>query len=242
MPVSQTITHRGIPVEVSRRAVRVLRITVYPDCRVVVVAPRYAQPKEIYAFLEAKFSWIEKHLTKYREKARQKPLAENCFVNGEVYYVWGAPYRLEVIERRGHPRIEMDAGDPLLIMYVRPGSTKVQKQALLDKWRKQLVADAAPALITRWQGPLAAAAKKPDLGVEKVYLQKMKTHWGSCNSGQRTIRLNTELAAKPPEYLDYVVLHEMVHLIVPSHNQHFYRYMNKLMPQWKEIRKQMNKT
>jgi predicted metal-dependent hydrolase len=77
--------------------------------------------------------------------------------------------------------------------------------------------------------------------VEKIYLQKMKTHWGSCNSRRRTIRLNTELSAKSPECLDYVVLHEMVHLIVPSHNAVFYRHMNALLPRWKEIRKKMNR-
>jgi predicted metal-dependent hydrolase len=235
---SQTVTVKGIPVEISRRAVRVMRLTVYPDCRVLAAAPRNIPAAEIYSFIEARLSWIEKHLEKYRERARQKPLAGNRFVDGELYYVWGAPHKLELIERRGHPKIEASGG--ILRMYVRPGSTGAQKQALLDKWRKQLVGEAAPALIAKWRKPLAAAGKNPGLDVEKVFLQKMKTHWGSCNSGRRTIRLNTELAAKPPDYLDYVICHEMVHLLVPSHNRVFYRYMNSLMPQWKEIRKRMN--
>jgi predicted metal-dependent hydrolase len=240
----ETLTFRGIALEVSRRQTRALRLTVYPGGRVLAVIPHHAGPEELYSFLEAKFSWIEKHLNRYRERARKKPLAENDFTSGEIYYVWGIPHRLEIVERRGHPKIVCQSspdGTGNMIMYTRPGSTKAQKQALLDKWRRQLVAETAPALAAKWQAPLASMAKKPGLGVEKIYLQKMKTHWGSCNAGRRTIRLNTELAAKPPEYLDYVVLHEMVHLVVSAHNERFYRYMNALLPQWKTIRREMNK-
>ncbi|MDR1506768.1 MAG: M48 family metallopeptidase [Treponema sp.] len=235
----EKILVKDIPVEISRRKVRSIRLTVHPDCRVTVSAPHSIPAGQVYSFIESKYEWLKKHLVRYREKERKSPGAANNFISGEVHYVWGSPYTLEVTERRGHPKITLTPG--IMNMFVRPGSTKAQKQALLDKWRKELVAQAAPPLINKWQKPLAAAAKKPALGVQRIYLQKMKTHWGSCNNKARTIRLNTELAAKPPEYLDYVVLHEMVHLVVPSHNRVFYAYMDSLMPEWKDIRRKMNR-
>jgi predicted metal-dependent hydrolase len=255
-PPAQTIIVKGIPITISRKAVKVLRITVHPDCRVSVTVPRYAAAQALAAFIDAKLPWIEKHLARYQDKERKKPLARNRFVDGEIHYVWGVPHVLKVIERRGNPKIATGgeaAGVQLLEMYLRPGSTAAQKQALLDRWRKGLVAKAAPILAARWEKLLEAASGKRDLAVTKIYLQKMKTHWGSCNPARRTIRLNTELAAKPPECLDYVVLHEMVHFITSYHNRIFYGYMDKLMPSeterpggagrpgWKDIRKKMNR-
>jgi predicted metal-dependent hydrolase len=240
------LTVKGIPMDISWKAVRVLRITVYPDCRVGITAPRNTPPAELYNFIESKLPWLEKHLAQYREKARKTPGSVNRFADGEVHYVWGIPHSLRVIERRGHPRIALEAasGMPaqhLMLMYVRPGSTTAQKQALLDKWRKSLLAQTAPPLAAKWEGPLEAASKKKGFAVEKIYVQKMKTHWGSCNPARHTIRLNTELTLQRPECLEYVVLHEMVHFITASHNRVFYGYMNKLMPGWKDIRKGMNR-
>jgi predicted metal-dependent hydrolase len=250
---AQTIIVRGVPIEITRKAVRILRITVHPDCRVTVTVPRNAAPESVGAFIDSKFPWLEKHLARYREQARKKPLAQNRFTDGEIHYVWGIPHVLKVIERRGNPKIvtggekafSVDSGGTrgacVMEMYLRPGSTAAQKQALLDRWRKSLVARAAPLFAARWEKPLEAASGKKGFGVEKIYLQKMKTHWGSCNPARRTIRLNTELAAKDPACLDYVILHEMTHFITSYHNRIFYGYMNKLMPGWKEIRKKMNR-
>ncbi|MDR2314043.1 MAG: M48 family metallopeptidase [Spirochaetaceae bacterium] len=240
---TRLVTIRGIPMEINRRAVRVLRITVYPDCRVRVTAPQSATSESLGAFIDSKFPWLEKHLARCRERARKKPLAQNRFTGGEIHYVWGIPHALKVIERRGNPKIAVAAGEDfrILEMYLRPGSTAAQKQALLDRWRKALVAKAAPALAAKWGKSLKAAGGKKNFTVEKIYLQKMKTHWGSCNPARRNIRLNTELAAKDPACLDYVVLHEMIHFITRFHNRIFYDYMNALMPGWKEIRKKMNR-
>jgi predicted metal-dependent hydrolase len=267
-PPAQTITIKGVPFTITRKAVKILRITVHPDCRVTVTVPRSAGAQDLAAFIDAKLPWVEKHLARYREQERKKPLARNRFTDGEIHYVWGIPHVLKVIERRGNPKIVTGtetSGTQVLEMYLRPGSTAAQKQALLDRWRKSLVAKAAPILAARWEKALEAASGKRDLAVKKIYLQKMKTHWGSCNPARRTIRLNTELAAKPPECLDYVVLHEMVHFITSYHNRIFYGYMDKLMPScagrsgdagrngsvglngiagrpgWKDIRKKMNR-
>jgi predicted metal-dependent hydrolase len=253
---TRTLTVKGIPMEITWKAVRVLRITVHSDCRVCITAPRKTSPEELYSFIDSKFVWLEKHLKQYQETARRNPGGVNRFVDGELHYVWGIPHELRMVERPGHPKIVLEGAASaasagrqtaqLMLMYVRPGSTSAQKQVLLDKWRKSLVAQAAPLLTAKWEGALEKAGKRrivPGLGfkVEKIYLQKMKTHWGSCNPARRTIRLNTGLAAKSPECLDYVVLHEMVHFITSAHNRVFYGYMNKLMPGWKEIRKKMNR-
>jgi predicted metal-dependent hydrolase len=244
---ARTITVKGVSITITRKAVKVLRITIPPDCRVSVTVPRNTGAQTLAAFIDAKLPWVEKHLARYREQERKKPLTQNRFVDGEIHYVWGVPHVLKLIERRGNPKITIEAnGAHVLEMYLRPESTAAQKQTLLDRWRKSLVAQAAPFLAARWEKALEAASGKQDLAVKKIYLQKMKTHWGSCNPARRTIRLNTELAAKPPECLDYVILHEMAHFITRYHNRIFYGYMDKLMPGgagkpgWKVIRKRMN--
>ena len=200
-PPTRNITVKGIPITITRKAVKVLRITVHPDCRVSVTAPRNTGVRDIAAFIDTKLLWVEKHLARYREQERKKPLARNRFVDGEIHYVWGIPHVLKVTECRKIPKIVIGteaSGTQVLEMYLRPGSTAARKQALLDRWRKRLVAQAAPLLAAKWEQSLAAASGRQDLGVKKIYLQKMKTHWGSCNPVRRTIRLNTELAAKSP--------------------------------------------
>jgi len=249
--MTETVSLRGIPIEITRKQARALRITVHPDCRVTVTAPLSMPDEQVYGFLRARGDWIEKHRERYRTKKRKRPGAKNDFTDGEAYYIWGQPYQLEVTERRGNPKIVLEAADEgpgVMKMFVRPGAVKAQKQALLDKYKRRLVEEAAPPVIAKWEKALGKMAeeegrrrKKPVIKIEKLYLMKMKTHWGSCNHTRRTIRLNTELAGRGPECLDYVVLHELVHLLVPSHNADFYRYMNALLPGWKEIRKKMNK-
>ncbi|MDR1278845.1 MAG: M48 family metallopeptidase [Treponema sp.] len=217
-----------IPVTIEYKNIKTLRMTVYPpDGRVCISAPKNAAWEFIRTFAVSKIPWIEKH----REKFRRNAMAGNHFQNHEIHYVWGAPYKLELVERRGHPKIILE--ENVLRLHVRPDTSKDQKQKILDNWYRRLIRDAVPRFIEKWEPVIGVAVKG-------VYLRKMKSHWGSCNCRKQTIRLNTELAKKPPECLEYVIVHEMVHIIEPSHNRDFYRLMTEHLPAWKLIRKKMN--
>jgi predicted metal-dependent hydrolase len=216
-------------VTIEYKRIRNLRMTVYPpDGRVHISAPVGTAAETIRNFIRSKERWIEGH----REKYRRNAAAQNRFRDQEIHFVWGIPYRLEPVERRGRPKVALE-GD-VMRLFILPGETREKKQEILDRWYRKLAGGAAPPLVKKWE-PLVGVS------VKKVFYRKMKSHWGSCNYTAQTIRLNTELAKKPPECLDYVILHEMLHLLEPAHNRNFYALMNRFMPSWKIIRKKMNK-
>jgi predicted metal-dependent hydrolase len=206
-----------------------MRITVYPpDGRVLASVPLNTAPELIRSFALSKLPWIEK----YREKFRNNPKTGDASLeNGGKVYVWGKALDLEIIEKPGNPKITISEGR--MKMKVRPDSTLEKKQELLDKWRRKTVKETAPVIIKKWE---------PLLKVEVLglYVRKMRSHWGSCNPERQTLRLNSELTKKSPECFEYVILHEMIHIIEAGHNRRFYSYLNKFMPSWKIIRKKMN--
>jgi predicted metal-dependent hydrolase len=203
-------------------------MTVYPpDGKVRISAPKDAGWEFIRSFALSKIPWIEKH----REKFRRNVKAKNLFQNQEIHYVWGSAYKLELVERRGHPKITL--GENVLRLCIRPDTSNEHKQKILDNWYRELLREAVPRLIQKWESVIGVTVKA-------VIPRKMKSHWGSCNCQKQIIRLNTELAKKPPECLEYVLVHEMIHIIEPSHNRNFYGLMNQYFPAWKLIRKKMN--
>jgi predicted metal-dependent hydrolase len=217
-----------IRIEVAYSRIKNMRITVYPpDGRVKITAPLSATHQMIRDFAQAKRTWIEKHRTRFANLLKEG----STFLDGEIHYIWGQPYSLEIIQKRGHPKIEINANR--LLMYVRPGTELQKKRKLLEKWRHDLIQNIAPHFVAKWE---------PILGIKikGIFYRKMKTHWGSCNYVQKTIRLNTELVKKSPKYLEYVIVHEMVHIIEPTHSKNFYRLLGKYYPEWKPIRKKMN--
>jgi predicted metal-dependent hydrolase len=218
----------AIPIEVEFRNVKTMRLTVYPpDGRVKVVSPIGTSREDIRKFAASKIAWIQKH----REKFLNHSKLIVSLKNHSTLFVWGDPWELEIIERRGNPKIVMEGGN--MKMYVRPGSTKEKMQEFLDKWYRKILKEAAPAIIEEWEGRIGVKVKK-------LFVRKMKTHWGSCNSTKQTLRLNSELVKRKRECLEYVIVHEMLHIIEKSHNSKFYSLMNKYIPAWKIIRKKMN--
>jgi predicted metal-dependent hydrolase len=216
----------GIVIEVAYKQVKRLRMTVYPpDGRVRISAPLGAGPGTIRHFALSKLPWIEKHRAQFRSRLRTGGGDDT------VQYVWGEALPLEIIQRRGYRKIAVK--DKTIRMYVPPDCSAAKQQELLDKWFRRLLDGAAPELIRKWASAIGVEVKG-------FYTRKMKSHWGSCNYSKKTIRLNTELAKRNPACLEYVIVHELVHLIEISHNRNFYRLMNAFMPGWKEIRKKMN--
>ena len=231
--MTYTFELASISIEVEYKKVKNLRLTVYPpDGRVKIAAPFGTAPEAIKRFAATKLKWIEEHQKKFRENAaKSKPAPAGTLRNHSTVYAWGRPYTLELIERSGNAKITID-GD-YMKFYVRPDSTKAKKQEVLDRWYRRILKETAPDIIKKWE---------PRIGVEvqKLYVRKMKSHWGSCNCQKQTLRLNSELVKRSPECLDYVIVHEMLHIIEKGHNQNFYRLLNRFIPGWKDIRKKMN--
>ena len=183
----------------------------------------------IRVFAISKLDWIKKQQTKLREQERETP---RDYVDRESHDVWGKRYLLLVSESGEPPSIELEHGRMLL--RVRPGTDERKKQSLVDGWYREQIQAAVIPLLAKWQPQM-------DVAVERVYVRRMKTRWGSCNYKARTIRLNTELAKKPPEYLEYIVVHELVHLLEPTHNARFVALMDRFMPLWKDHRQVLNR-
>jgi len=221
-----------ITVEVEYRAVKVMRLTVHPpDGRVRIAAPVGTLQENIKRFAASKIQWIEKHRIRFQNNAAAKPPAAETLRNHSTVYVWGVPHELILVQRDGNAKIVVE--DRRMIMYLRPLCPKAKMQEVFDRWYRRVLKEAAEGLIEKWAAIIGVEVKK-------LYIRKMKSHWGSCNYQRQTLRLNSELAKRNPEYLEYVVIHEILHIIEKGHNKNFYRLMNQYMPAWKTIRKKMN--
>jgi predicted metal-dependent hydrolase len=218
----------AIRIEVEFRNVKTMRLTVYPpDGRVRIVSPIGTNSEDIRKFAESKIAWINKQ----RERFLNQPNRSVFLKNHSTLFVWGEPLELEIIERKGNPKIVTEGGK--MKMYVRPDSTDAKRQEFLDKWYSKILKDSSLPVIEEWEGRIGVK-------VNKLFVRKMKTCWGSCNGTRQTLRLNSELAKRKRECLEYVIVHEMLHIIEKSHNRRFYSLLNKYLPEWKTIRKKMN--
>ena len=228
-----------IPVEVEYRKLKVMRLTVYPAGRVMIAAPEGTSPVSVRQFAVSKVEWIKKQREKFgarKERAAgEKPEPGRNRTRGlrnhSAVYVWGEELELELIERKGNPKIIIEGG--CMKMYIRPLSPGGAPLDLLDKWYRRTLKESAEPIIKKWEAIIGVEIKK-------LFLRKMKTHWGSCNFKRQTIRLNSQLVKRKPECLEYVIVHEMLHIIEKGHNRKFYRLLGKYIPAWKSIRKELN--
>jgi predicted metal-dependent hydrolase len=219
-----------IAVDVVRKDVKNVHLSVHPPTgRVRIAAPERMKLDTIRVFAISKLGWIKQQQRKLREQERET-LRE--YLDRESHYVWGRRYLLKVIEKDAAPAIELKPRT--LLIRVRPGSNERKKQIVLDEWYRGQLKEAVPLLIAKWERLMGVT-------VEKFFVQRMKTKWGSCNSRARTIRLNSELAKKPRECLEYIIVHEMVHLLEPTHNRTFIALIDQFMPKWQFYRDELNR-
>ncbi|HLO32748.1 MAG TPA: SprT family zinc-dependent metalloprotease [Anaerolineales bacterium] len=220
----------GISVDVVFKDIKNVHLSVHPPTgRVRIAAPTHMKLETIRVYAISKIDWIKKHQKKFREQERE---TRREYLDRESHYVWGRRYLLKVHEENRTPSVELKHNQ--MILTVRPGAGMEKREAVALAWYRDQVRDAAIPLIAKWE--LVLGVK-----VERCFIQKMKTKWGSCTPGRRTIRLNTELAKKPRECLEYVLVHEMVHLLEWSHNATFIGLMDKFMPQWRHFREELNR-
>ena len=183
----------------------------------------------IRVFAISKLGWIKQQQKKVTEQERE-PARE--YLDRESHYVWGKRYLLKLIEKDAAPHVELKHSQMLL--QTRPATGEEKKQVALDEWYRSQLKEAVPLLIAKWE-PLMGVK------VERFFVQRMKTKWGSCSPRAGNIRLNTDLAKKPRECLEYIVVHEMVHLLEPTHNSRFLNLMGLFMPNWRVYRDHLNR-
>lgn len=218
-----------ITVDVVLKDIKNVHLSVYPPAgRVRIAAPERMDLDTIRVFAISKLAWIKEQQTKLREQERETPRE---YLERESHYVWGRRHLLTVSELDAPPAVEVE--HDRLFLVVRPGTDESRRAAIVEAWYREQLKAAVPPLVAKWE---------PVMGVKvaRCYVQRMKTRWGSCTPGARSIRLNTELAKKPQECLEYIVVHEMAHLLEPTHNRHFIGLMDRIMPRWQFYRDQLN--
>lgn len=220
----------GVEVEVSFKNIRNVHLSVHPPAgRVSVSAPSLMSLDTIRAFAVSKLGWIKQQQRRLREQEREAPRE---YLDRESHYVWGKRYLLRVCEGDQPPAVELQHSR--IVLRVRPGTDEDGRQSIVERWYRGQVKTVVHPLLEKWQ---------PRLGVraERFFVQRMRTKWGSCNPGARTIRLNTELAKKPRECLEYIVVHELVHLLEATHNSRFVALRDRFMPDWRFHREVLNR-
>ncbi len=226
-----SIEVRGTAVDVVHKDIKNLHIGVYPpNGRVRVAAPLRLDDDAVRMAVISRLGWIGRQKAKFQQQGRQ---SQREFATGESHYFEGRRYRLDVTERDGPPVVHL-LNKSTMAICVRPGAERNIREAVLDRWYRRHLRDRLPGLVAKWE---------PEVGVRvnEVRIRKMKTRWGTCNPVARRIWLNLELAKKPPPCLDYVVVHEMVHLIERRHNVRFWKLMDRFMPLWRYHRDELNR-
>lgn len=213
----------GIPIELIRKSIKNMNLRIYPPDGVVKVsAPKSFSDRFIRNYLQEKSGWIQAHRERIRERSAYK---EELLQTGATVAFKGKNYLLIVEEHHGPAKIRVQ--DDLIYCYAKPNSSQAYLSGLFDHWYRQELTSLLPELIKQWE---------PIIGVKVAEwgIKKMKTRWGSCNTRARRIWLNLSLIKKPVVCLEYVLVHELVHLLEASHNQRFYALMTQFMPQWRE--------
>jgi predicted metal-dependent hydrolase len=219
-----------ISVEVIFKDIKNVHLSVYPPAgRVRITAPARMNIDTIRLYIIAKLDWIKKQQTKLQSQERETPRE---YLDRESHYVWGRRYLLKVLEVDRVPTVELKHNQ--MVLTVRTGAGSEKKEMVVASWYREQLRLAMSPLISKWEVLIGVKSNR-------IFVQRMKTKWGSCNPNTHSIRLNSELAKKSPECLEYVIVHELVHLLEPTHNQRFVSLMNKFMPQWRQFRDELNR-
>ncbi len=223
--------HLGdMAVEVVKKSIKNIHLSVHPPLgRVRIAAPLHIDLDTIRVFAISKLAWIKQQQDKLRSQARDSPRE---YLDRESHDVWGKRYLLKVIEHDAPPQVTLEHS--VLVLKVRPGADDANKQGVLDQWYRDKLKEKTLALFDKWAPHIGVAA--PSLTV-----RKMKTRWGSCTPATLHVLINLELAKKPPECLEYIVVHELTHLLEPTHNRRFMALMTQFMPKWQFYRDELNR-
>lgn len=224
------ITVNGLPVQIVRKAIKNLHLGVYPpNGRVRVASPLRVSDEAVRLAVIGKLGWIKRQKARFEAQPRQ---SKREMVSGESHYFLGRRFRLRVVEHNGTGRVVL-RNRTILEIYVRQGADARERERVLRRWYRQQLRELIPPLLAKWEAVL---------GVQTAgwCIKKMKTKWGTCNVEARRMWLNLELAKKPVQCLEYIIVHELVHFIRRNHDEHFVATMNKHLPQWQMHRQVLN--
>ena len=227
--MSETIQLGKLSIVVTRKNIKHVHLSVYPpDGRVTLVAPLLTRLDVARAYAISRLGWIRQQQAKLKSQARETP---RKFIERESHYLWGRRRLLSVAYRDAKPSVSLD--HKRITLTVRPGTGAQRRAEVIHDWHKSLLHEAVPPLIQKWE-------RKLKVKVTGYFLQRMKTKWGSCNHRAGHIRLNTELVKKPKDLLEYVVVHELAHLLEPTHSERFAAILDKHWSTWREARTELN--
>jgi len=221
----------NIEIDVVRKDIKNLHLAVYPpNGRVRIASPLRIDDEAVRLFAISKLSWIKKHQAKFLQQEREK---KREYVNGESHYFQGRRYLLNLVPSTSNPKVKIRNGSQL-DLYVKKDASTEHKEKIMTHWYRKELKSQIPGLIAKWEQKIGVQVK--DWGVKK-----MRTKWGVCNIEAGRIWINLELAKKSKNCLEYIIVHEMVHLLERHHNDRFISHMNRLLPHWRLLRDELNK-
>ena len=227
----EQITINNITIDVVRKDIKNVHLAVYPPTgRVRLAAPLGMNADAIRLFAVSKLGWIKR---RQRQFEGQERLSAREYKDRESHYYQGRRYLLNVIEREAPPQVVLHS-KTYIDLYVRPGTPAAKRHNIMTEWYRQELKALIPNLIAKWEARM-------NVTVEDWQVRRMKTRWGSCNIARKRIWLNLELAQKPLQCLEYIIVHEMVHLLERHHNDRFRAYMDTYLPNWKHLKAELNK-
>lgn len=226
-----TIELADISLDIIRKDIKNVHLSVHPPLgRVTISAPLQMDLETIRLFSISKLGWIRKQQAKLKNQKRE---TAREYVTRESHYYLGQRYLLKVIEQNAAPKVVLKHNT--IELYFRKDSSVKQREEVLQSWYRQQLRELIPQYI-------AKLGKKMNVKVAEICIRTMKTKWGSCNVKAKRIWLNTELAKKPIESIEYILVHEMAHLLERNHNEKFIFYMDKFLPKWKHLREELNRS
>ncbi len=228
---TEKIAIANLEIDVVRKDIKNMHLAVYPPTgRIRLSAPDKTDAEVIRLFAISKLGWIKKHVKNFKSQARE---TKREYVSGESHYFMGKRYLLEVMEHDGYSKITIE-GTKKLLLKVGKESSAEDKGRLMKEWYRKEMKTLLPELIDKWEKIIGV--KSNSWGVKQ-----MKTKWGACNIEDKRIWLNLELAKKPPICLEYIIVHELVHLLERNHNDQFVKHMDQFMPKWRMHRDELNR-
>ena len=220
----------NITIDVEHKDIKNIHLSVYPpNGKVKISAPTRMDLDTIRVYAISKLQWIKKKQDQFKKQDRETPRE---YLTKESHYLFGKRYLLKVIERDASPKVELTHAE--IFLHIRPLTTVFKKKEIIEEWYRSELKKIVPDLIAKWEKVIGISA-------EEFGIKKMRTKWGTCNPDAKRIWLNLELAKKPVECIEYIIVHELVHLLERTHNERFIGYMDEFMPKWRFHRDELNR-
>ena len=227
----ETLSISNLTIDIVRKDIKNMHLAVYPPHgRIRLSAPENTDSEMMRLFAISKIGWIKKHIKNFEAQPRETPRE---YISGESHFFQGKRYMLNVIERKGFNKVEIK-GTKNINLYVRPNTSKEDKASILKEWYRTEMKKQIPEILSKWESIIGVKAND-------WAIKQMRTKWGTCNIEAKRIWLNLELSKKPIISLEYIIVHELVHLLERNHNDKFVSYMNQFMPKWRMYKTELNK-